>query len=159
LNLSLIISDLRVAQKQSQTGRRETSTLSRKTNTKPPSEQPQSKTTHSPPASSSTLEQVGGSCFTGFCTTCGASPCSMSDSDTRGKGCALSADNLREITQHRGDSVLLPCSCSHLNTKPQKLTWETGRTGHWTEKTDVERVRLLKDVWTTGPDVDPFCSP
>ncbi|KAF5889309.1 neogenin-like isoform X7 [Clarias magur] len=51
-----------------------------------------------------------------------------------GGSCALSADdNVTEITRHRGDSVLLPCSCSHLNTKPQKLTWVTGRTGHWTE--------------------------
>ncbi|KAF5893057.1 junctional adhesion molecule-like isoform X1, partial [Clarias magur] len=48
-------------------------------------------------------------------------------------GCALSADNLTEITRHRGGSVLLPCSCSDLNTKPQKFTWETGRTGNLTE--------------------------
>ncbi|KAF5893065.1 junctional adhesion molecule-like isoform X1, partial [Clarias magur] len=44
--------------------------------------------------------------------------------------CALSSDNLTEITQHRGDSVLLPCSCSDLNTKHQKLTWNSYRTGH-----------------------------
>ncbi|KAF4092142.1 hypothetical protein AMELA_G00017540, partial [Ameiurus melas] len=49
-------------------------------------------------------------------------------------GCSLSGDkNLREITRHKGGSVLLPCSCSDLNTKPQILTWWTYRTGPLTE--------------------------
>ncbi|XP_053366624.1 junctional adhesion molecule-like [Clarias gariepinus] len=56
-------------------------------------------------------------------------------------GCALSADNLTGITRHRGDSVLLPCSCSDPNTKPQKLTWETGRTGPYTEVLNDEHYR------------------
>ncbi|KAF5887893.1 polymeric immunoglobulin receptor-like isoform X3, partial [Clarias magur] len=137
-NLSLLISDLTEEDQGDYTcsvqnhnktirwsvkGRRETSTHWRETDTKLPSEKPQSKTTDSPPASSSTtLEQ----------------------------GCALSGDNLNEITRHRGDSVLLPCSCSHLNTKPQKLTWETGRTGHWTEVLNDEhysgRVQLFNNI-------------
>ncbi|KAF5889306.1 junctional adhesion molecule-like isoform X1 [Clarias magur] len=65
-------------------------------------------------------------------------------------GCALSADNLKEITRRRGDSVLLPCSCSHLNTKPQKLTWVTGRTGNLTEVLNDEhysgRVQLFNNI-------------
>ncbi|XP_053367029.1 junctional adhesion molecule-like [Clarias gariepinus] len=56
-------------------------------------------------------------------------------------GCALSGNKHTEITRHRGDSVLLPCSCSHLNTKPQKLTWETGRTGRLTEMLNDEHYR------------------
>ncbi|KAF5887894.1 neogenin-like isoform X7, partial [Clarias magur] len=55
--------------------------------------------------------------------------------------CALFADNLTEITQRRGDSVLLPCSCSDLNTKPQKLTWEIDRTGRPTEVLNDEHYR------------------
>ncbi|KAF5889311.1 neogenin-like isoform X7, partial [Clarias magur] len=70
--------------------------------------------------------------------------------ELRPSGCALSADNLIEITRHRGDSVLLPCSCSHLNTKPQKLTWVTGRTGHLTEVLNDEhysgRVHLFNNI-------------
>ncbi|KAI5094553.1 hypothetical protein C0J45_16277 [Silurus meridionalis] len=30
----------------------------------------------------------------------------------------------KEITAYTGDSVLLPCSCTDLHTKPQKFTWE-----------------------------------
>ncbi|KAF5884785.1 neogenin-like isoform X7, partial [Clarias magur] len=48
-------------------------------------------------------------------------------------GCALSGDKLTEITRHKGDSALLPCSCPHLNTKTQKLTWGIYRTGRPTE--------------------------
>ncbi|KAF5892598.1 transcriptional protein SWT1-like isoform X1, partial [Clarias magur] len=66
------------------------------------------------------------------------------------KGCALSADNLTEITRRRGDSVLLPCSCSDLNTKPQKLTWKTGRTGRLAEVFNDEhysgRLQLFNNI-------------
>ncbi|XP_060763059.1 junctional adhesion molecule-like isoform X1 [Neoarius graeffei] len=48
---------------------------------------------------------------------------------------------MREITRHKGGSVLLPCSCSDLNTKPQKFTWETDRTGHLTEMLNDEHYR------------------
>ncbi|XP_060763207.1 junctional adhesion molecule-like [Neoarius graeffei] len=57
-------------------------------------------------------------------------------------GCALSGDdNLVVITQHKGGSVLLPCSCSDLNTKPQKFTWKTNRTGRLREMLNGKRYR------------------
>ncbi|KAF4092141.1 hypothetical protein AMELA_G00017530, partial [Ameiurus melas] len=56
-------------------------------------------------------------------------------------GCSLSGDNLREITRHKGGSVLFPCSCSDMNTKPQKFTWETFRTGPLTEVLNDEHYR------------------
>ncbi|XP_053501125.1 junctional adhesion molecule-like isoform X2 [Ictalurus furcatus] len=56
-------------------------------------------------------------------------------------GCALSADNPIEITGHKGGSVLFPCSCSDLNTKPQKFTWSTFRTGPLTEVLNDEHYR------------------
>ncbi|KAM9496562.1 uncharacterized protein Hap1MRO34_000258 [Clarias gariepinus] len=57
-------------------------------------------------------------------------------------GCALSADNDQVHTiRRRGDSVLLPCSCSDLHTKPQKLTWGTFRTGPYTEVLNDEHYR------------------
>ncbi|XP_058246899.1 uncharacterized protein LOC131353842 [Hemibagrus wyckioides] len=56
--------------------------------------------------------------------------------------CDLSGDNdLVEITQHQGDSVLLPCSCSDLNTKPQTFTWMTFRTGPSTDVLNDEHYR------------------
>ncbi|XP_053367090.1 junctional adhesion molecule-like [Clarias gariepinus] len=53
-------------------------------------------------------------------------------------GCTLSGDELIKITRRRGDSVLLPCSCSDLNRasdllKHQETTWWTSRTERWTE--------------------------
>ncbi|XP_053495348.1 junctional adhesion molecule-like [Ictalurus furcatus] len=57
------------------------------------------------------------------------------------KGCSLSADNQTEITGHKGGSVLLPCSCSDLNTKPQKFTYWTYRTGSATEVLNGEHYR------------------
>ncbi|XP_053500390.1 polymeric immunoglobulin receptor-like [Ictalurus furcatus] len=57
------------------------------------------------------------------------------------KGCSLSGDNLREITGHKGGSVLFPCSCSDLHTKPQKFTWGTFRTGPATEVLNDEHYR------------------
>ncbi|XP_046729087.1 junctional adhesion molecule-like isoform X2 [Silurus meridionalis] len=56
-------------------------------------------------------------------------------------GCALSGEYNTEITQHKGGSVLLPCSCSDLLSKPQKLTWETFRTGRLTEVLNDEHYR------------------
>ncbi|XP_053347213.1 junctional adhesion molecule-like [Clarias gariepinus] len=58
-------------------------------------------------------------------------------------GCALSADNdqVGHKIRRRGDSVLLPCSCSDLNTKPQTLTWWTYRTGNATEVLNDEHYR------------------
>ncbi|KAM9496709.1 uncharacterized protein Hap1MRO34_001371 [Clarias gariepinus] len=58
-------------------------------------------------------------------------------------GCALSANNdqVGHKIRRRGDSVLLPCSCSDLNTKPQTLTWWTYRTGNATEVLNDEHYR------------------
>ncbi|XP_046729092.1 CMRF35-like molecule 8 isoform X2 [Silurus meridionalis] len=55
-------------------------------------------------------------------------------------GCALEK-NHKEITQHKGDSVLIPCSCSDLLSKPQTFTWETFRTGRLTEVLNDEHYR------------------
>ncbi|KAI5614766.1 hypothetical protein C0J50_3414 [Silurus asotus] len=53
----------------------------------------------------------------------------------------LVKNNSTEITQHKGGSVLLPCSCSDLLCKPQTFTWETFRTGHLTEVLNDEHYR------------------
>ncbi|MCJ8733949.1 hypothetical protein PDJAM_G00229690, partial [Pangasius djambal] len=58
-------------------------------------------------------------------------------------GCALSGGNQVDIVGYTGGSVLLPCSCSDLHTKPQKLTWMSNRkrTGRLTEMLNDERYR------------------
>ncbi|KAI5094401.1 hypothetical protein C0J45_16125 [Silurus meridionalis] len=56
-------------------------------------------------------------------------------------GCALSGEYNTEIIQHKGGSVLLPCSCSDLLSKPQKFTWEITRTGRLTEMLNDEHYR------------------
>ncbi|GAA6093631.1 polymeric immunoglobulin receptor-like isoform X1 [Tachysurus ichikawai] len=57
-------------------------------------------------------------------------------------GCDLSgAKHLVVINGHRGGSVLLPCSCSDLHTKPQTFTWMTYRTGHPTDVLNDEHYR------------------
>ncbi|KAF5895275.1 junctional adhesion molecule-like isoform X1, partial [Clarias magur] len=89
-------------------------------------------------------------------------------------GCALSGDkNTVHINGHIGDSVLLPCSCSHLNTKPQTLTWWTYRTGSVTEvlndehysgrlkvfnKTSPANLSLLISDLRVEDDADYSCS-
>ncbi|KAI4904733.1 hypothetical protein NFI96_007844 [Prochilodus magdalenae] len=41
-----------------------------------------------------------------------------------GDGCTLeNSEQLLPITAHRGGSVLLPCSCTDLQTKPEGLIW------------------------------------
>ncbi|KAF5895273.1 neogenin-like isoform X7, partial [Clarias magur] len=65
--------------------------------------------------------------------------------------CALSGDNNTvHICRHKGDSVLLPCSCSDLNTKHQKLTWWTYRTGSATEVLNDEhysgRLKVFNNI-------------
>ncbi|XP_046729701.1 Down syndrome cell adhesion molecule-like isoform X4 [Silurus meridionalis] len=42
------------------------------------------------------------------------------------EGCRLEGNRTttKEITAYTGDSVLLPCSCTDLHTKPQSFTWE-----------------------------------
>ncbi|XP_027032908.2 junctional adhesion molecule-like [Tachysurus fulvidraco] len=55
-------------------------------------------------------------------------------------GCDLSGDET-EITRHKGGSVLLPCSCSDLHTKPQTFTWMIYRTGRLTDMLNDEHYR------------------
>ncbi|KAI5094551.1 hypothetical protein C0J45_16275 [Silurus meridionalis] len=42
------------------------------------------------------------------------------------EGCRLEGnrETIKQITAYTGDSVLLPCSCTDLHTKPQRFTWE-----------------------------------
>ncbi|KAI5086405.1 hypothetical protein C0J45_24014, partial [Silurus meridionalis] len=41
------------------------------------------------------------------------------------EGCRLEGNRkTKEITAYTGDSVLLPCSCTDLHTKPQNFTWK-----------------------------------
>ncbi|KAI5094555.1 hypothetical protein C0J45_16279 [Silurus meridionalis] len=42
------------------------------------------------------------------------------------EGCRLKGNRMmiKEITAYTGDSVLLPCSCTDLHTKPQRFTWK-----------------------------------
>ncbi|KAF5889315.1 neogenin-like isoform X7, partial [Clarias magur] len=65
-------------------------------------------------------------------------------------GCALSDNKQITIYRHRGDSVLFPCSCSHLNTKHQKPTWWTHRTGNATEVLNDEhysgRLKVFNNI-------------
>ncbi|XP_053501232.1 uncharacterized protein LOC128620343 isoform X1 [Ictalurus furcatus] len=56
-------------------------------------------------------------------------------------GCALYGDKHVDITGYKGGSVLLPCSCSNLHTKPQKFTWGSYRTGRPTEVLNDEHYR------------------
>ncbi|XP_047674903.1 uncharacterized protein LOC113646310 isoform X2 [Tachysurus fulvidraco] len=58
------------------------------------------------------------------------------------KGCDLSGDKHQVVINgHPGGSVLLPCSCSDLHTKPHTFTWTTNRTGHWTDVLNDEHYR------------------
>ncbi|KAF7694370.1 hypothetical protein HF521_008123 [Silurus meridionalis] len=57
-------------------------------------------------------------------------------------GCELSSDNdWLHITSYKGRSVLLPCSCSDLHSKPQTFTWETYRTENWMKVLNDEHYR------------------
>ncbi|XP_047674094.1 uncharacterized protein LOC113662366 isoform X9 [Tachysurus fulvidraco] len=56
-------------------------------------------------------------------------------------GCDLSGDETVEIIQHQGGSVLLPCSCSDLHTKPHTFTWMSYRTGHVNDMLNDEHYR------------------
>ncbi|XP_046729106.1 uncharacterized protein LOC124401140 [Silurus meridionalis] len=57
-------------------------------------------------------------------------------------GCVFSGgNNWLEITGHERGSVLLPCSCSDLHSKPQSFTWKSYRTGHLTEVLNEEHYR------------------
>ncbi|XP_035385197.1 polymeric immunoglobulin receptor-like isoform X2 [Electrophorus electricus] len=44
------------------------------------------------------------------------------------KGCILEHHRISEITAYTGGSVLLPCSCTDLHTKPENFTWRKRNT-------------------------------
>ncbi|XP_047676844.1 polymeric immunoglobulin receptor-like [Tachysurus fulvidraco] len=47
------------------------------------------------------------------------------------KGCSLKRNKETEqITAYTGDSVLLPCSCTELHSKPEIFTWEKNTDGY-----------------------------
>ncbi|KAI5094550.1 hypothetical protein C0J45_16274 [Silurus meridionalis] len=50
------------------------------------------------------------------------------------EGCRLEGnrETIKQITAYTGDSVLLPCSCTDLHTKPQRFTWEK-ETNTWVQ--------------------------
>ncbi|KAI5608461.1 hypothetical protein C0J50_6600 [Silurus asotus] len=57
-------------------------------------------------------------------------------------GCDLSGDNDSiPITSYKGRSVLLPCSCFDLHSKPQTFTWEVYKTENLTEVLNDEHYR------------------
>ncbi|XP_047674147.1 obscurin-like [Tachysurus fulvidraco] len=68
------------------------------------------------------------------------------------KGCSLKGNReTEEITAYTGDSVLLPCSCTELHSKPETFTWKknTDR-NNWTQispESDEykERFQLVND--------------
>ncbi|XP_060758359.1 uncharacterized protein LOC132868992 [Neoarius graeffei] len=69
------------------------------------------------------------------------------------EGCRLEGnEGLIEITAYTGDSVLLPCSCTDLQTTPETFTWEKHITheNNWVKispesEQDKERFQLVND--------------
>ncbi|XP_037393782.1 protein sidekick homolog [Pygocentrus nattereri] len=69
-------------------------------------------------------------------------------------GCSLSGEqSIKEIRRHTGGSVLLPCSCTDLQTKPQRITWKINRNEReWTEiLTSVQYKGRLKQFNEDSP--------
>ncbi|KAF7694372.1 hypothetical protein HF521_008125 [Silurus meridionalis] len=56
-------------------------------------------------------------------------------------GCSLSA--VAKTQGYKGGSVLLPCSCSDLTSKPQKLTW-------WSDSRNINLTKVLNDEHYSG---------
>ncbi|XP_053499323.1 polymeric immunoglobulin receptor-like [Ictalurus furcatus] len=67
------------------------------------------------------------------------------------EGCRLKGNReIKEITAYTGGSVLLPCSCTDLHTKPETLTWEK-YTNDWVEISPEseqykDRFQLVNDL-------------
>ncbi|XP_047674154.1 immunoglobulin superfamily member 10-like isoform X6 [Tachysurus fulvidraco] len=68
------------------------------------------------------------------------------------KGCSLKGNGgTEEITAYTGDSVLLPCSCTELHSKPETFTWKRNTDGNnWAQispESDEykERFQLVND--------------
>ncbi|KAI4890615.1 hypothetical protein NFI96_009603, partial [Prochilodus magdalenae] len=72
---------------------------------------------------------------------------------SRTKGCTLeNSEQILDFTAHTGGSVLLPCSCTYLQTKPEEFRWRKDKinTQEWVEifnATDQyrNRVQLFND--------------
>ncbi|XP_072551855.1 polymeric immunoglobulin receptor-like isoform X3 [Salminus brasiliensis] len=60
-------------------------------------------------------------------------------------GCTLSGQQFSEIKGRTGGSVLLPCSCTDLQTKPQRFVWKTRRQGELGELTELFRADQYRD--------------
>ncbi|XP_047674108.1 uncharacterized protein LOC113662367 [Tachysurus fulvidraco] len=56
-------------------------------------------------------------------------------------GCNLTAQTKYEYIGHPGGSVMLPCSCSDLHTKPHTFTWMVYRTGGLNDVLNDEHYR------------------
>ncbi|XP_037393522.1 uncharacterized protein LOC108439572 isoform X2 [Pygocentrus nattereri] len=57
-------------------------------------------------------------------------------------GCSLSGEqSIKEVRGHTGGSVVLPCSCTDLQTKPQRVTWQVYRGKEWTEVFSADEYR------------------
>ncbi|XP_076872455.1 uncharacterized protein LOC143522621 [Brachyhypopomus gauderio] len=56
-------------------------------------------------------------------------------------GCMLSDNTTMEVKGHTVGSVLLSCSCTDLQTRPQSLIWRTLSSGNWTDVFRDERYR------------------
>ncbi|XP_037394070.1 obscurin-like [Pygocentrus nattereri] len=54
-------------------------------------------------------------------------------------GCSLSGEIV--VRGHTGGSVVLPCSCTDLQTKPQRVTWQVYRGKEWTEVFSADQYR------------------
>ncbi|KAK3506481.1 hypothetical protein QTP70_001796, partial [Hemibagrus guttatus] len=75
-----------------------------------------------------------------------------SSGESTNTGCTLKGNKeTEEITAHTGGSVLLPCSCTDLHTKPETFTWKRNTNGHnWVQispESDQykERFQLVND--------------
>ncbi|KAI4876753.1 hypothetical protein NFI96_030630, partial [Prochilodus magdalenae] len=56
---------------------------------------------------------------------------SVIDSDLHRAGCTLeNREQLLTITAHTGGSVLLPCSCTDIQTKPEEFSWKRPKGEH-----------------------------
>ncbi|XP_053542349.1 uncharacterized protein LOC128635138 isoform X2 [Ictalurus punctatus] len=70
------------------------------------------------------------------------------------EGCRLEGKGrTKRITAYTGGSVLLPCSCTDLHTKPETLTWKkyTNETNNWVEISPEreqykDRFQLVNDL-------------
>ncbi|XP_052407279.1 hepatocyte cell adhesion molecule-like isoform X1 [Carassius gibelio] len=79
----------------------------------------------------------------------------FTDINLKIQGCDLDQNKpAAEITGHSGESVVLPCSCTELQDKPEQLTWTFTAPNknseeiypHEQSERDTGRVRLLNEI-------------